>query len=54
MPDEAQRPGDLATHPGYRPHPPKGDLAELVKHRRAGQLARGVPDGNGEAVDVDL
>ena len=41
--EETQQPGDVATRPGYRLHPLKGDMAGLWCISRIGQPARGVP-----------
>ncbi|MCY3786299.1 MAG: type II toxin-antitoxin system RelE/ParE family toxin [bacterium] len=50
----AQRPGDVATRPGYRLHPLKGDMAGLWSIRVSGnwRVVFGFKDS--EAVDVDL
>ena len=52
--DGAQRPGDIATRPGYRLHPLKGDMAGLWSIRVSGnwRVVFGFKDS--EAVDVDL
>ena len=52
--DGAQRPGDVATRPGYRLHPLKGDMAGLWSIRVSGnwRVVFGFEDS--EAVDVDL
>jgi len=52
--DGAQRPGDVATRPGYRLHPLKGDMAGLWSIRVSGnwRVVFGFQDS--EAVDVDL
>jgi len=52
--DGAQRPGDVATRPGYRLHPLKGDMAGLWSIRVSGnwRVVFGFKDS--EAVDVDL
>ena len=52
--DGAQRPGDIATRPGYRLHPLKGDMAGLWSIRVSGnwRVVFGFKDS--EAVDLDL
>ena len=51
---EAQRPGDLATRPGYRLHPLKGDMAGLWSVRVSGNWRVVFRFRDREAVDVDL
>ena len=52
--DEAQRPGDLATRPGYRLHPLKGDFAGLWSISVSGNWRVVFRFEDSEAVDVDL
>lgn len=52
--DGAQRPGDLATRPGYRLHPLKGDMAGLWSIRVTGNWRVVFRFKDSEAVDVDL
>ena len=52
--DEAQRPGDIATRPGYRLHPLKGDMAGLWSIRVTGNWRVVFRFKDREAVDVDL
>ena len=51
---EAQRPGDLATRPGYRLHPLKGELAGLWSISVSGNWRVVFRFKGNEAVDVDL
>lgn len=50
----AQRPGDLATRPGYRLHPLKGDLAGRWSISVSGDWRVVFRFEDSEAVDVDL
>ena len=50
----AERPGDVATRPGYRLHPLKGDLAGLWSISVSGNWRVVFRFEDGEAVDVDL
>lgn len=52
--DGAQRPGDIATRPGYRLHPLKGDMAGLWSIRVSGNWRVVFRFKEREAVDVDL
>lgn len=52
--DEAQRAGDLATRPGYRLHPLKGDMAGLWSVSVSGNWRVVFRFRDSEAVDVDL
>ena len=52
--DGAQRPGDVATRPGYRLHPLKGDMAGLWSIRVSGNWRVVFRFKDSEAVDVDL
>lgn len=52
--DGAQRPGDIATRPGYRLHPLKGDMAGLRSIRVSGNWRVVFRFKEREAVDVDL
>ena len=52
--DGAQRPGDVATRPGYRLHPLKGDMAGLWSIRVTGNWRVAFRFEDREAVDVDL
>ena len=52
--DEARNPGDLATQPGYRLHPLKGDMAGLWSIRVSGNWRVVFRFEDNEAVDVDL
>ena len=52
--DGAQRPGDIATRPGYRLHPLKGDMAGLWSIRVSGNWRVVFRFEDSEAVDVDL
>ena len=52
--DGAQRPGDVATRPGYRLHPLKGDMAGLWSIRVSGNWRVVFRFEGSEAVDVDL
>ena len=52
--DEARRPGDLATRPGYRLHPLKGDMAGLWSISVSGNWRVVFRFKGSEAVDVDL
>lgn len=51
---EARRPGDLATRPGYRLHPLKGDMAGLWSISVSGNWRVVFRFKGSEAVDVDL
>ena len=51
---EARRPGDLATRPGYRLHPLKGDMGGLWSIRVSGNWRVVFRFEDSEAVDVDL
>ena len=51
---EAWRPGDLATRPGYRLHPLKGDMAGLWSVSVSGNWRVVFRFEDSEAVDVDL
>ena len=51
---EARRPGDLATRPGYRLHPLKGDMAGLWSISVSGNWRVVFRFEDSEAVDVDL
>ena len=51
---EARRPGDLATRPGYRLHPLKGDMAGLWSVSVSGNWRVVFRFEDSEAVDVDL
>ena len=51
---ETRRPGDLATRPGYRLHPLKGDMAGLWSVRVSGNWRVVFRFEDSEAVDVDL
>ena len=50
----AERPGDVATRPGYRLHPLKGDMAGLWSISVSGNWRVVFRFKDGEAVDVDL
>ena len=50
----AERPGDVATRPGYRLHPLKGDMAGLWSISVSGNWRVVFRFEDGEAVDVDL
>ena len=52
--DEASNPGDLASQPGYRLHPLKGDMAGLWSIRVSGNGRVVFRLEDNEAVDVDL
>ena len=52
--DEARNPGDLATQPGFRLHPLKGDMASLWSIRVSGNWRVVFRFEDNEAVDVDL
>ena len=52
--DEAQLPNDVATRPGYRLHPLKGDLAGLWSISVSGNWRVVFRFKENEAVDVDL
>ena len=52
--DESRRPGDLATRPGYRLHPLKGDMAGLWSISVSGNWRVVFRFKGSEAVDVDL
>lgn len=52
--DEAQQPSDVATRPGYRLHPLKGDLAGLWSISVSGNWRVVFRFEDNEAVDVDL
>ncbi|MXY56672.1 MAG: hypothetical protein F4Y41_09790 [Gammaproteobacteria bacterium] len=52
--DGAQRSGDVATRPGYRLHPLKGDMAGLWSIRVSGNWGVVFGFKDSEAVDVDL
>ena len=52
--DGAQRPGDIATRPGYRLHPLKGDMAGLWSIRVSGNWRVVFRFEDSEALDVDL
>ena len=52
--DEARNPGDLASQPGYRLHPLKGDMAGLWSIRVSGNWRVVFRFEDNEAVDVDL
>ena len=52
--DEARDPGDLATRPGYRLHPLKGDMAGLWSIRVSVNRRVVFRFEDNEAVDVDL
>ena len=51
---EARHPGDLATRPGYRLHPLKGDLAGMWSISVSGNWRVVFRFEDSEAVDVDL
>ena len=51
---EARRPGDLASRPGYRLHPLKGDMAGLWSISVSGNWRVVFRFEDSEAVDVDL
>ena len=51
---EAQRPGDVATRPGYRLHPLKGDKAGLWSVSVSGNWRVVFRFRDSEPVDVDL
>ena len=51
---EAHVPGDLATRPGYRLHPLKGDMAGLWSISVSGNWRLVFRFDANEAVDVDL
>ena len=50
--DEARNPGDLATQPGYRLHPLKGDMAGLWSIRVSGNWRVVFRFEDHEAVDL--
>lgn len=52
--DGAQRPGDVATRPGYRLHPLRGDRAGQWSIRVSGNWRVVFRFEDNEAVDVDL
>ena len=52
--DEAHSPGDLASQPGYRLHPLKGEMAGLWSIRVSGNWRVVFRFEDNEAVDVDL
>ncbi len=52
--DEAQHPGDVTTHPGYRPHPLRGDMAGMWSVRVSGNWRVVLRFEDNEAVEVDL
>ena len=52
--DEARNPGVLASQPGYRLHPLKGDMAGLWSVRVSGNWRVVFRFEDNEAVDVDL
>ena len=52
--DHAQRPGDVATRPGYRLHPLKGDMAGMWSVSVSGNWRVVFRFEDNEAVDVDL
>ena len=52
--DEAQQLGDVATRPGYRWHPLKGDLAGLWSISVSGNWRVVFRFKDNEVVDVDL
>ena len=52
--DEAQRPGDLATRPGYRLHPLKGNMAGMWSISVSGNWRVVFRFERNEAVDVNL
>ncbi len=52
--DEARNPRDLATRPGYRLHPLKGDMAGLWSIGVSGNWRVVFRFDDSEAVDVDL
>ena len=52
--DEARHPGDLATRPGYRLHPLKGDMAGLWSISVSGNWRVVFRFKDNEVVDVDL
>ena len=54
MLDEAQRPGDLATRPGYRLHPLKGNMAGMWSISVSGNWRVVFRFERNEAVDVNL
>ena len=52
--EEAQRPGYVATRPGYRLHPLKGDMAGLWSISVSGNWRVVFRFEDSEVVDVDL
>ena len=52
--EEAQRPGDVATRPGYRLHPLKGDMAGLWSISVSGNWRVVFRFEDSEVVDVEL